>query len=133
MIPLRARGDLGAMAMKGYSTFLHFRKLYIRLFSVISRILIGEVLSLCKEESVYSTAPTDWASVCVCVYVDPIELVGHLYHVCFSIFLLSISLSLYIYIYVYTYDLYYECWLSLNHFVGMCQTKCNIIWRVLNI
>ena len=24
-------------------------------------------------------------------------------------------------------------WLSLNHFVGLCWTKCNIIWTVLNI
>ncbi len=26
-----------------------------------------------------------------------------------------------------------QCWLSLNHFVGLCRTKCNIILRVLNI
>ena len=25
------------------------------------------------------------------------------------------------------------CLLSPNHFVGMCRTKCKIIWRVLNI
>ncbi len=30
-------------------------------------------------------------------------------------------------------DMLYQCWLSLNHFVGLWRTKCNIIWRVLNI
>ena len=27
----------------------------------------------------------------------------------------------------------WECWSSVNHYVVMCRTKCNIIWRVLNI
>ena len=40
--------------------------------------------------------------------------------------------STYIYIYIYIYILW-ECWSSVNHCVVMCRTKCNIIWRVLNI
>ena len=44
MLPRRARVDLGAMAMKGYSTFpkapQHCWNLTIRLFSVISRTLV---------------------------------------------------------------------------------------------
>ena len=45
MLPLRARVDLGAMAMKGYSA-----NLTIRLFSVISgHSLEGGVLPLCRE------------------------------------------------------------------------------------
>ena len=39
---------------------------------------------------------------------------------------------IYVYIYIYIYILW-ECWLSVNHYVVMCRTKCNIIWRVLNI
>ena len=39
-----------------------------------------------------------------------------------------------IYIYIYIYIcIYWECWSSVNHYVVMCRTKCNIIWRVLNI
>ena len=45
---------------------------------------------------------------------------------------ISLSLSIYIYIYIYIYIILYyiilkECWLSLNHFVGMSRIKCNII------
>ena len=35
-------------------------------------------------------------------------------------------------IYIYIYILW-ECWSSVNHSLVMCRTKCNIIWRVLNI
>ena len=51
VLPLRARVDLGAMAMKGYSTFpklQHSWNLTIRLFSVISRTLVRGVLPLCR-------------------------------------------------------------------------------------
>ena len=42
VLPLWARVDLGAMAMKGYSTFpKHYWSLTIKLFSVISRTLFG--------------------------------------------------------------------------------------------
>ena len=43
MLPIRARVDLGAMAMKRYSTFpklQHYWNLTIRLFSVIPRTLV---------------------------------------------------------------------------------------------
>ena len=54
VLPFRARVDLGAMAMKGvlHSPKLQdYSNLTIRLFSVISRILIGGVvvLPLCRE------------------------------------------------------------------------------------
>ena len=42
MLPLRARVDLGAMAMKGYSAFPKAPALTIRLFSVISRTFVRE-------------------------------------------------------------------------------------------
>ena len=52
MLPLQARVDLGVMAMKGYSTFPKapaLLDLTIRLFSVISRTLVGGgVLPLCR-------------------------------------------------------------------------------------
>ena len=38
-----------------------------------------------------------------------------------------------IYIYIYIYIYYNSVWLSLSHLVGLWQTKCGIIWRVLNI
>ena len=54
VLPRRARVDLGAMAIKGYSTPYsprpqHCWNLTIRLFSVISRTLVGRgVLPLCR-------------------------------------------------------------------------------------
>ena len=65
MLPLRARVDLGAMAMKGYSAspkLQHCWNLTIRLFSVICRTLVsGGSYPSAEKQSVYSTAPTDWA------------------------------------------------------------------------
>ena len=52
MLPRRARVNLGAMAMKGYSAFPKAPPLLeptTRLFSVISRTLIWGVLPLCRE------------------------------------------------------------------------------------
>ena len=46
MLLLQGRGDLGAMAIMGT---LHYRSLTIRLFSVISRTLVGGVLPLCSD------------------------------------------------------------------------------------
>ena len=48
------------------------------------------------------------------------------------LFSLYIYIYIYIYIYVYTYILW-ECWSSVNPYVVMCRTKCNIIWRDLII
>ena len=59
--------DLGVMAMKGYATFTKapeiLGNLTIRLFSINIRILVGEGGSYPSAEvqSVYSTAPADWA------------------------------------------------------------------------
>ena len=67
MLPLRARVDLGVMAIKGYSAFpkfQHYWNLTIRLFSVKNRTLIwvgvGSYPSA-EKQSVYSTAPANWA------------------------------------------------------------------------
>ncbi len=52
MLPPRARVDLGAMAIRGtlHSPKLqNYWNLTIRLFSVISRTLVGGVLPLCRE------------------------------------------------------------------------------------
>ena len=38
-----------------------------------------------------------------------------------------------IYIYIYIYIYYNSVGLSLSHLLGRWQTKCDIIWRVLNI
>ena len=63
MRPLRARVDLGAMSMKGYSTFTKVLGLgfAIRWFSVISRIVIGVVgfYRSAEMQSVYSTNHAD--------------------------------------------------------------------------
>ena len=54
VLPPRARVELGAMAIKGYSTFpklQHCWNLTIRLFSVISRTLDGRVLTPLQRSS----------------------------------------------------------------------------------
>ena len=67
MLPFWATVDLGAMAMKGFSEFpklLYHWNLTIRLFSVICRTLIGGgggSYSSAEVQSVYSTAPVNWA------------------------------------------------------------------------
>ena len=51
MLPLRDKVDLGAMAIKRHlnSPKLQYHwNLIIRFFSVVSRTLVGEVLSLCR-------------------------------------------------------------------------------------
>ena len=58
----QARVDFEATAMKGYSKPQCCWNLTIRLFSIISRTLVGgDVLPLCRE-AVYSIAPADWAT-----------------------------------------------------------------------
>ena len=57
--------DLGAMAIKGWSAFLkvpHHGNLTIRLFIVISGHSLGESYFSVEKQSVYSTAPADWAN-----------------------------------------------------------------------
>ena len=65
MLPLRARVDLGAMAMKGYSAFPKAPALlepHHQIVIVISRTLVGGVsYASAKKQSVYSTAQADWA------------------------------------------------------------------------
>ena len=59
MLPLRARLDLGMIAMKGYSAFPKALELLEpQIFLVISRTLVGGILP--EVKSVYSTAPQDW-------------------------------------------------------------------------
>ena len=58
VLPFRVRVDLGAMAIK----LQHYWNLTIRLFSVISRTHIGwGSYPSIEVQSVYSTAPADWA------------------------------------------------------------------------
>ncbi len=50
VLPLWARVDLGAMALKEYSAFPKAPgNLIIRLFSVISRTLVGGLFPRCRE------------------------------------------------------------------------------------
>ena len=66
MIPLLARVDLGAMAMKRYTAFSKapiLREPHIRLFSVISGHSLVEFYSSAEMQSVYSTASADKAMV----------------------------------------------------------------------
>ena len=66
VLPLWACVDLGAMVMKGYATFPKAPALLgvtIRWFNVISRTLIGDLTPHVKTQSVYSTAPADWAEL----------------------------------------------------------------------
>ena len=62
MLLLRARVDLGAIAIKGYSAFSKapgLLVLTIGLFSVIFKTLVGESYSSAEKQSVYSTAQGD--------------------------------------------------------------------------
>ena len=54
MLPLRARVDLGVMAMKEYSTS-------DCLVSYLGHSLVGGSYPSAEKQSVYSTAPADWA------------------------------------------------------------------------
>ena len=60
MLPLRARVDLRAMAMKGYSAFPKAPALLEPHHQIVSRTLVGGYPSA-EVPSVYSTAPADWA------------------------------------------------------------------------
>ena len=65
MLPLRARVNLEAMAMKGNphsSKLQHYWNLTIRLFSVISRTLVGGSYPSAEKQSAYSTGSDDWAT-----------------------------------------------------------------------
>ena len=112
MLPLRARVELGAMALKGYSAFKdpkiqYYWNLTIRLLSVIFRTLVGSRGSYLSSEkqSVYSTAPTDWAKINLIIYLYLslyVSLSAILFFMRFSLIIsLSLSLSIYIYIYIY--------------------------------
>ena len=66
MLPLRARVDLGAMAMKGYSAFPKTPALLephhqMVLVSYPGHSLGGDSYPSAEKQSVYSTAPADWA------------------------------------------------------------------------
>ena len=66
MLSHRARVDLGAIPIKGYSAFLIIQlynmNLLIRLFSFISRTLVRRSYRSAGEQSVYNTAPADWVT-----------------------------------------------------------------------
>ena len=103
MLPLRARVDLEAMAMKGYPGFPKSPALLKPHHQiVISRTLIRGVLLL-RGDAVHSTALADWAKSSVdtksMVYGDcqflPYAIIRPIgIHI-------SLSLSIYIYIYIY--------------------------------
>ena len=44
-----------------------------------------------------------------------------------------IYIYVYMYIYIYIYVYHNSVWLSLSHLMGLLQTKCGIVWGVLNI
>ena len=62
VLPLRAKVNQGAIAMKGYSVFSKAPwNLTIRLFSVIFKTLVRRSYPSAQKRSVYSTAPANWA------------------------------------------------------------------------
>ena len=67
MLPLPARVDLRAMAIKEYSALL---KLHHQIVLVsYPRHSLGTSYSSAEMQSVYSAALTDWVSLDVCMYV----------------------------------------------------------------
>ena len=115
VLPFRARVDLGAMAMKGAPYSLkpqHHWNLTIRLFSFISRTLIGGGLTLCRgavgvfySHSRLGKYIFECACMCVCVCVCELLFRSiliptvNIYLLASISLLLSLFLSPYIYIY----------------------------------
>ena len=69
----------------------------------------------------------DW----LCFSINPYFLFG-LFVVNFSSQIVGLLSIIFFHIYIYIYIYYSSVWLSLSHLVGLWQTKCGIIWRVLN-
>ena len=67
MLPLWAGVDQGEMAMKGYSTFPKVAALMKPYHQIvlchIQDTYLGESYPSAEKQSVYSTAPADWATV----------------------------------------------------------------------
>ena len=68
MLPLRARVDLGAMAIKGYSTFPKAPALLEPHHQIVKchnqdTCWGGGLTPFAEMQSVNSTAPTDWAKI----------------------------------------------------------------------
>ena len=79
---LRAREDLRAMGMKGYSAFpklQHYRILTIRQFTVISRTLVGGLLLFWRDVVVYSIASGDWAAFLWAPYDTSVQLYKYIH------------------------------------------------------
>ena len=77
MLPLRARGDLGAMAMKGTPHSPKLQRhwdLTIRLFSVISWTLVDGVLPLCRGAVSVFYSPSRLGKVKLCLKFDLVSL-----------------------------------------------------------
>ena len=58
VLPFRARVDLGAMTMKGYSVF---SKAPASLEPIQDTRWVGKFYPSAEKQSLYSTAPVDWA------------------------------------------------------------------------
>ena len=61
MLPLRARVDLGAIAMKGYSAFPKAQTSPSDCFVSYLGHSLGGSYPSAEKQSVYSTAPANWA------------------------------------------------------------------------
>ena len=59
MLPLQARMDLGAIAMKGYSTFPK-APAFLEPHLHPEHSLVGRVLPSAEKQLMYFTAPADW-------------------------------------------------------------------------
>ena len=85
MLPLRAKVDLGAMAMKGYlfripqTSSITGTSPSDCLVSYPGHSLDGRSYSSAEKQSVYSTAPADWASGSSTAYnICCFQVVNHL-------------------------------------------------------
>ena len=105
------------MTMKGYShssKLQHYRNVTIRLFSVISKTLVGQgSYPSAEKQSVYSAATADCANIYIYIYTH-IYTHTHIY----------IYTHTYIYIYIYTHTYIYMC-------VCVCVYECVCIYKYM--
>ena len=122
MLPLRARVDLGTMAMKGYSAFPKAPAL----LEPHHQIVECHIQDTAEVQSVYSTAPApaDWANIYMCV---PIYIYIYIYKcvyiyicVCMCIYI-YIHICVCVFVYMYTYVCVYVC-------IYICVCMCVYIY-----
>ena len=96
----------------------HYWNLTIRLFNVIPRQLLGRFYPSAEKQSVYSTAPADWATVLYCIFVLHCIFVLYCIFVIYWIFVLYYIFVLYSTFVLYCINMCYP---------NICGLQCCIL------